>query len=198
MASVFVFHLRHQQIATALPNDDAILFPVGRDIKDFSLVAGKEKFSQQDFLGHWTLLFFGFTHCATVCPTTFAMLNRAYEQLHATYPNLQVVLVSLDPDRDSPTQITQYAHSFNPNFIGITGKIQDIRKLQSQFGIFAARDDSITNDYQIQHTSSILLISPQAKWAGLFKYGLPPKQFVKAYKASVQIVSTRDRVMSPT
>lgn len=186
ITSLFVFHWS-QPSKQELANGDVTLFPVARDVQAFTLTsADNQSFSQKNLLNHWTLLFFGFTHCASICPTTLDLLSRAYSQLHNTYPNLQIVLVSLDPERDTTATLKKYTTSFNPAFIGVTGKIQDLRKLQSQFGIFSARDNANSSDYQIQHTSSIMLINPQGKWAGLFRYGMNVKQLVAAYAQSMQ------------
>src|SRR5438128_2387745 len=102
MTSVFVFHLSHNQpVQKILTADEGTLFPIGRDIKSFALLDNhNQAFTQKNFLNHWTLLFFGFTHCSNVCPTTLDMMGRAYSQLQKQYPSLQVVLVSLDPERD--------------------------------------------------------------------------------------------------
>lgn len=187
MTSLFVFRLSHKAAPVAMSKDSGILFPTPRDINKFSLVsADEQKFSQQNLLGHWTLLFFGFTHCSSICPTTLDMLQRAYNKLHTSYPTLQVVLISLDPERDTPTALAKYTHAFNPDFIGVSGKIQDLRKLQSQFGIYSERDTNTDQtNYQIQHTGSILLINPQGKWVGLFNANLNPTQFIQAFTNGV-------------
>ncbi len=183
MTSLFVFHLRQKAEQPVLSPDIGILFPIARDIKSFELMtANNQPFKLKDFYHHWTLLFFGFTHCSNVCPATLDMLDRAYTQLQHKFPTLQVVLISLDPERDTPESLSRYTHSFNPHFIGVTGNIQELRKLQSQLGVFSARDDtSKTNNYQLQHTSSIMLINPQGKWAGFFKYGLKPDQLAQSF-----------------
>lgn len=176
MTSVFVYHSTQKNKPAILSSDIGMLFRTPRDIKSFELVTNtNQPFSEKNFYQHWTLLFFGFTHCASVCPVTLDVMQHAYQTLHAKYPNLQVVLVSVDPERDSPLALDQYVHRYNPDFLGVTGKIENIHKLQSQLGIYSARDTA-TNNYQVQHTSSILLINPQGKWAGLFKYGLKPKE----------------------
>lgn len=194
MTSLFVFRLSHKpQIATLAANQ-GLTFPAGRDIKPFELkTTNNESFSQKNFNQHWTLVFFGFTHCSTICPTTLDMLQRAYTALHSSYPSLQVVLISLDPERDTPNALATYTHTFNPAFIGVTGNIQTIRKLQSQLGIFAARDDATTNNDQIQHTSSILLINPQGRWVGLFNASMTPTQLTQAFTSSVASLTQENR-----
>jgi protein SCO1/2 len=185
MMSVFVFHTSHKP-ASIQTSDKSVVFPVGRDIKDFSLVTSKEKeFTQKDLREHWTLMFFGFTHCPSICPTTLSMLSKAYTQLKPTYPNLQVVLVSLDPERDSTTALAKYTANFNPDIIGVSGKIQDLRKLQSQLGVYSERSEE-GKSYTLQHTSSIFLISPQGKWVGMFKFGMGANTFVSEFNANMK------------
>jgi protein SCO1/2 len=186
MASLFIFHAS-QKRAAALPPEVGLVFTAPRDIKPFKLVsADQSAFTEKNLKQHWTLLFFGFTHCASVCPASLEMISRAYPALHDAYPNLQVVLASVDPERDTPQALTTYTQKFHSDFIGITGEAQELRKLQSQLGIYSARDEaSSAADYQVQHTPSILLINPQGKWAGLYKFGLKPDEFVKGVKVGI-------------
>ena len=193
ITSLFVFHLKQKPLKTHTANNNAMIFPAARDIKPFDLVTSyKAKFTQNQFRHHWTLLFFGFTHCSSICPVTLDLLNQAYTTLHPAYPMLQVVFISLDPERDQPQALSEYTRSFNPDFIGVSGNIQEIRKLQSQLGVYAARDAeaTINDNYQIQHTASVLLINPTGQWAGLFKSGLNPKQFTEAFEESISTFAT--------
>lgn len=186
MTSLFLFHLQNQPVNN-VKSDDMLLFPAPRDLQTFKLVTADNKpFTVTNLRGHWTLLFFGFTHCASVCPTTLAMMGKAYEKLHPNYRNLQVVLVSLDPDRDTPAALKRYTSNYNKDFIGVTGKINELRKFQSQFGVFSEVDAASGNNYQIRHTPSILLVNPEGKYAGLFKYGLSPEQFATLFSANVK------------
>jgi protein SCO1 len=187
MASVIVYHQSQQQ-ARQTASDNSIIFPVSRDLKDFSLVSSNGKaFTQTELLHHWTLLYFGFTHCPDVCPTTSSLMSKVYNQLHETYPDLQIVLVSLDPQRDSVDALAKYTASFNPAIIGVSGKIQELRKLQSQLGIYSARKDvpGDKDNYRLEHTASIMLINPQGQWAGMFKFGMNPTDFAAELKTSI-------------
>ncbi len=192
ITSLFVFHLAHPLKQTTLSAEEGFIFPAARDIKPFELVStDHQKFTQNNFYQHWTLLFFGFTHCSSICPTTLAVMNRAYNELIATYPNLQVVLISLDPKRDTPDALATYTKSFNPHFIGASGPMQEIRKLQSQFGIFAAVDNSNRSDnYQLQHSTSLLLINPKGQWAALFNNGMNPTKLANAFAKSATFLSS--------
>lgn len=189
MSSLFIFHLRQKQPEVIISSNEGFIFSTGREIKPFELVATNNMpFTQKDFYHHWTLLFFGFTHCASICPTTLHLMNRVYEKLHTSYPNLQVVLISLDPERDSLDRLAVYTHTFNKDFIGVTGKVQELRKLQSQLNILSMRDNASGDNYQLQHTSSILLINPKGRWAGKFNFGMSSEEFIKAFDASIKAI----------
>lgn len=189
MSSLFAYRIQQNNHSKAYASEHATRFPVGRDIKPFKLITSKQQpFTQKDFRNHWTLLFFGFTHCASVCPTTLDMLAHAYDQLIALEPNLQVVFISLDPTRDSTQKLDEYTKHFHPRFIGVTGKISEIRKLQAELHIYSEKDaNTANNEYQIQHTSSILLINPQGEWAGLFSFGMKPEQFANEFKMATNL-----------
>ncbi|EKD71341.1 MAG: Electron transport protein SCO1/SenC [uncultured bacterium] len=189
ITSLFVFRMTHQATAPTLSSDNVLIFPEPRDIKPFQLVTENNAiFTEKNFRDHWTLVFFGFTHCSNVCPTTFDMLKRAYVNLQPTYPNLQVVLVSLDPERDSADALAKYTKSFHPDFVGVTGKYAELRKLQGEFGIYSAKESTGKN-YQLQHTSSIILVNPRGQWSGLFKFGMTPDEFINVFKQSMQVLS---------
>lgn len=186
MTSLFVYHASQKTARTALPPEAGTLFQVPRDIKPFTFTeSGQKTFSNKGFYQHWTLLFFGFTHCQSICPTTLDSLKAVYSPLKKQFPALQVVLVSVDPLRDTGDTVMHYAQGYHPDFIGLTGKLQDVRKLQSQLGIYAERDNTNTSNYQIQHTSSILLINPQGKWAGTFRFGLPADTLKQAIATGI-------------
>lgn len=193
IASLFITHLRSQSSQITHINNDAMIFPIARDIKPFTLLSmNNKKFTQNDLLGRWTLLFFGFTHCSNICPLTLGRLAKTYNQLKVSRPNLQVVFISLDPARDTPGALTRYIHAFNKHFIGVTGKIQTIHQLESQLGIMSIPDAMTmhTKNYQLQHTTSILLMNPQGKWAGLFNTEATPEQFTKTVAHTIKLASS--------
>ncbi|HTM64641.1 MAG TPA: SCO family protein, partial [Gammaproteobacteria bacterium] len=186
VTSLFVYHSSHQEKEVVTDNGNTMLLPVGRDLKNVALISADSKdFTERDFRNHWTLLFFGFTHCSSVCPVTMEMISKAYPDLHQDIPNLQVVLVSLDPVRDDKATLKKYTQSFNPDFIGVSGKIEDVHKLQSQLGVYSAKDDNSGSNYQLNHTASIMLVNPEGKWVGMFKFGMNEKEFSAAVKSGV-------------
>lgn len=190
ITSLFVYNLSHRP-EKILPQEMGLIFPEPRDIKNVELVTTDGKaFTQKNFYERWTLVFFGFTHCSNICPASLDVLNRAYTELKATHPDLQVVFISLDPERDKPAQLEKYVQSYNKNFIGASGKLDGLRKLQSQFGVYSTRDESSGSNYQLQHSASIFLINPKGKWSGMFNYGLKPTELTKAINIGMNNMHT--------
>lgn len=192
IAALFIYRSQHQETNGLINTDTSMIMTMGRDIKSVDLERTDSKpFTNRDLLSHWTLLFFGFTNCNSVCPITMEMMGKAYPTLHAQFPNLQVVLVSLDPERDNKATLKKYTASFHPDFIGVSGKIESIRKLQGELGIYSAVDPQTdkTGNYQLQHTASIMLISPQGKWVGMIKFGLTPVAFQQAVSNAIVVVT---------
>lgn len=142
------------------------------DLKQFSLIDQNGKmFTNGDLKRHWSMLFFGFTRCPMMCPTTLAELNKAYHHLQkeGNYEYLpRVIFVSVDPKYDTPVVIKKYLKAFNPNFIGLTGTQLQINDLTKQLGIaYAKVINSGESDYTINHTGAILIINPDGKWRAL-------------------------------
>lgn len=118
----------------------------------------------------WSFLFFGYTHCPDVCPTTLATLARAIERLPAaTSLPPQVVFVSIDPERDTVERLAQYAPFFHRSFIGATGPETQLEKLTRQLGIlYLKAEPNAGGGYLVDHSASILLINPRAELRAVF------------------------------
>jgi protein SCO1/2 len=117
--------------------------------------------------GGWSLLFFGFTTCPDVCPTTLSVLNDAMKGLEEPPA---VVMVSVDPDRDTPERLAQYVPAFNPDFIGYTGTFEETVKLAEQLNIaFGKVPGSVPGSYLVDHSASLILINPEGRYAGFIK-----------------------------
>lgn len=125
-----------------------------------------ELFTNKNLQGRWSLMFFGFTHCPMLCPTTLNKLNHAYQILLKGDARKmpQVLFVSIDPDRDSPQIIDHYLEKFNKSFIGLTGTKVQVDHLVKQLGIaYMKAEKSGESSYDIAHSDAILLINPQAQ-----------------------------------
>lgn len=164
---------------TVFANDDinATVFSKPREVKPFRLLDNTgNDFTNSALKKHWTFLFFGFTNCGYVCPTTMAILNQVYQKLEQEHKSqeIKIVLVTIDPERDDVAKMNTYVHSFNKNFMGVTGNKKELDQLSQQLGILAMKIPGKTNpkkDYSINHTGAILLLDPEGELYASF--GMP-------------------------
>jgi protein SCO1 len=128
--------------------------------KAFALTsAGGARIGPETFRGKVTVLFFGFTHCPDVCPLTLQRLASAMAELGDRAGEVQVVLVSVDPERDPPGVVDAYARRFHPSFRGVTGTEEEVRAVAGAYGIFFARSPgSEAAGYSVDHSASTLVL----------------------------------------
>jgi len=158
------------------PSNAALLtLPEPRVIADFALVDDQgEPFSLDNLRGRWSLIFFGFTHCPDVCPSTLYDLKQIHEKLGRMDSDAasgrQVLFVSVDPERDTPEKLQQYVDYFHPDFIGVTGAQEQLAPLTMQLGIAyrIEEHESGSTQYNVDHSVSILLTDPQGRLRGVF------------------------------
>jgi protein SCO1/2 len=138
-----------------------------RDVADFQLVDSLgHRFTDRDLRGKPSLVFFGFTHCPDVCPTTLVTLAQVKKA--APVAGLQVLFVTVDPQRDTPTAVGLYAHAFDPDFIGLTGDQAAIDKVTKAFAVAALRVDLPGGDYTMDHSATVFLVNARAQVVGIF------------------------------
>jgi protein SCO1 len=152
----------------------ATRFPVARDISAFELVDHRgEPFTNTTLLGVWSFLFFGYTHCPDVCPTTLSVLNSVAQQLGSDASDVRFIFISVDPERDTPEHLARFVSYFNGDFIGVTGKPEAIERLTRQLGVLYMRVASANNpgSYLMDHTAGVFLVDPDGKYHAVF---MPP------------------------
>lgn len=122
------------------------------------------------FEGQWDLVFFGFTHCPDVCPTTLQVLANAKAALDdlGVSPLPRIVLVSVDPERDTPEILAQYVGHFGAGNLGVTGSLEGIRALTTGLGIYFEKQERDDGNYLVDHSAAVLLIDPQGRFSALF------------------------------
>lgn len=144
-----------------------------RDLPEFALVDDRQQpLTRTELRGHWTLMFFGYTHCPDICPVTLQTLAdmiRLIDDSDVTGA-LQVYFISVDPERDRPEVLAEYVHYFDPGFNGATAESDRLMPLTQSLGIaHMIRNRTEGSDaYDVDHSSAIVLINPQAQYAGLF------------------------------
>jgi protein SCO1 len=141
--------------------------PQVKPVGDFTLTdsAGRP-FTRSALTGPATLVFFGFTHCPDVCPTT--LLKLAQVRKSAAALDLRVVFISVDPQRDTPAVVGQYVHAFDPRFLGLTGDAASIDRLAANFGVAVNRVELPGGDYTMDHSAVVFLLNDAGNIAALF------------------------------
>lgn len=157
--------------STPEPPRSATILPAPGDLSDFALVDHNgEPVDASIFRGQWDLVFFGFTHCPDVCPTTLQTLANARRALieagAKTIP--RIVLVSVDPERDTPEILGRYVGYFGPDHLGITGELDEIRQLTGGLGIYFEKTETGDDNYGVDHSAAVLVIDPDGKFTALF------------------------------
>lgn len=122
------------------------------------------------FEGQWDLVFFGFTHCPDICPTTLQILATARRQLEerGVLPLPRIALVSVDPERDTPDIIGRYVDYFGNGNLGITGDLAEIGRLTSGLGIYFQKQAAEGDGYNVDHSAAVLVFDPDGRFSAIF------------------------------
>lgn len=168
----------------------AIVFDKPRIINEFQLIDhAAEPFTLENLKGKWTLVYFGFTHCPDICPTTLAKLSQVVKQLDNDIASeTQVLMISVDPARDTPEKLQEYVPYFHPDFIGVTGEFVQIMSVAQNVNV-AFNKVMLDDDYTVDHTGNIVLINPYGHYHGFFR---PPFELAKLKTTFQSIVKSFD------
>ena len=149
----------------------AVVLTTPRIFSDFELIDHRgEVFNQENLQDVWTIVFFGFTHCPDICPTTLAILNDTYSKLKDhERERMQIVMISIDPERDTEEKLAEYVPYFNDEFIGVTGNKHLIRRLTAELNVAYNQVPLDTGDYTVDHSTQLVLINPKGHYHGFFK-----------------------------
>src|SRR5690349_5738609 len=158
------------------------LFDTPRELPAFSLrQADGTPLVPGELRGHWTLVFLGFTHCPDVCPTTLAQLAQAQKRWEALPDSTRprVLFVSVDPERDTPDRIGEYAHGFDPDTLAATADVPALeafaKSLSLVFAKAPAPEGAPADQYSVDHSAAIAVLDPQARMAGVIQPPLDPR-----------------------
>jgi protein SCO1/2 len=163
------------------------LFPQARALPAFSLNSEKGgHVDSKTLAGHWTIVFLGFTHCADVCPTTLAEMAKAQKLWRAlpvtTRPRL--LFVSVDPDRDTPELLANYARFFDPDTLTATAPEPALGNFAKSLNLVYMKVPMANGDYDMDHSSSLMLLDPQVRQAGFLR---PPLAIEKIAADMIQL-----------
>jgi len=151
-----------------------VLLPVPREVVLEGLIDHDgEPFGVEQLRGVWSFLFFGFTHCPDVCPTTMAEMGKAYQDLRSNLPevaeNFRGVLVSVDPERDDPATLGRYVGAFADTFTGVTGTREAIGSFATQVNVAFGQVPDGNGGYTVDHSGNIVIINPHGHYQGFIK-----------------------------
>jgi protein SCO1 len=150
--------------------ESGTLLQAPRPLPAFSLTdESGQAFTNAALQGHWTLLFPGFTYCPDICPATLAQLKAVRNGLGDRADRLQVLLFSIDPERDTPETLARYVHHFDPSFKGATTGEPELRDMAQALGVAYIKVPGETEQsYTMDHSAALVLINPRGEIAGYF------------------------------
>jgi protein SCO1/2 len=181
---------RIQQPRVMSPSDmranGLFLFEPPRDVGSFELIDHRgQPFTPERFTDQWTLVFFGFTHCPDICPTTLSFLADVQAQLEATEAaDTQVVMVTVDPARDTVPALADYVPYFNPDFVGVTGEFVDILRFAQSLNAPFRKVTDENGSYQVDHSANVALINPRGHFHGFFRAPFDLAKFKVTYRSA--------------
>jgi protein SCO1 len=147
-----------------------VAFPEPRLIPEFHLLDQHARpFTRAALEGRWTVVFAGFASCPDICPTTLVTLASLDSLVHGAGGDLQVVFLSLDPERDTPEALASYLEHYSPRFVGATGTVTEIDKLMAALGLAYLKVPLDGDRYTIDHSAALILVDPRGRAAAYFK-----------------------------
>ena len=139
-----------------------------------------EPFDLSQQRGYVVLLFFGYTNCPDVCPTTLATWRTVHEELGNNSDSVRFVFVTVDPERDSQERLGMHVNAFNPDFVGLSGTQEELEAVYDFFDVFYEKDTSSGSalGYLVNHTATTFVIDPEGSWRLRITYGTPVEDIV--------------------
>jgi protein SCO1/2 len=138
--------------------------------------------TDKDFRGRYVLLYFGYSYCPDVCPTTLGVMADALAKLGPRAARIVPVFVTIDPERDRPPALKKYLAAFGPNFVGFTGSLADITKVAHEYRVYFAKHKLEGGGYAVDHSSVIYLLGPDGKLMKFYDESETPDQLAKDLK----------------
>ena len=150
-----------------------------------------KRVTDQDFRGKLLLVFFGFTYCPDVCPTALQVMAAALDKLGADAQRITPVLISIDPERDTPAQLAMYVKSFHPQLVGLTGTQAQIDAVAKAYRVYVKKvpDPKSTAGYTMDHSSIIYVMGPDGKYVAHFTHTTNPDAMAQRLASMLQKVA---------
>src|SRR6266850_3156688 len=182
--------------AILLPDQVMTLFPDPKPLTAFAFTDHENRvFDLSRLKGKWSFLFFGYTHCPDVCPTTLAVLARTHEEIVKSTvgaKDVQFVFISVDPSRDTAGKLEQYVTYFDPTFLGVAGDDVQLGKLAGQLGaVYQVEVKPGAENYPVYHTAAVFLVDPRARYHAVFAPPLDAEAISKRFEVLRELEGPR-------
>lgn len=146
---------------------------------EFSLIDHNgNRVTEADFLGRWQLVFFGFTHCPDVCPTTLAYMANVLDRLGGEVERVAPIFITIDPSRDTPEVMAEYVQAFHPKLVGLTGSEAEVAAAAQSFRVYYEKmeEETAPDGYLMAHSGHIYLMTPEGRFEDVFREGEQPAE----------------------
>ncbi len=184
----FVYRIQQPRVMTSaeMKANGLYLFETPRDLGEFELVDHHgQPFTAASLEGQWTLIFFGFTFCPDICPTTMAFLAELVRELEGTeVADTEVVMFSVDPARDTVEQLAAYVPYFHPEFTGVTGEFLELFRVATAMNTPFRKVPGQDENYLVDHSANVVLINPRGDYHGFFKAPLDLAKMKVTYRSA--------------
>jgi len=144
-------------------------------------------FTQENLKGKYALIYFGYTYCPDVCPTELQTMTEALNILGPLAKQIRPIMISVDPERDTPAVLKEYLSNFHPSFIGLTGTPEQIRKVARAYRVYYRKtDEKKGSDYLMDHSSTVYLMDRNGKYLKHFAYGMTPGKLAEGIRKAIE------------
>jgi len=144
-----------------------------------------KRVSDQEFRGRYRLIYFGYSLCPDVCPTTLAVMAQALEKLGDKSVRVVPIFITIDPERDTPKVLDDYMKAFGPSFVGLTGSAAEIKDVEKRYRVYAAKKPLPGGNYGMDHSSVIYLMGPNGKMISFYDEAVSPDDLAKDLRSKI-------------
>lgn len=148
---------------------------------DFTLESASGPVSLKDYRGKLVLVYFGYTFCPDICPTSLASTAEGLKQLKPEEAaRVAMIFISVDPERDTPPRLKEYAEFFHPSLVGVTGTPENLAEIAKRYGVFYARQkvETAGGGYVVDHSADTYVVGPDGQLVGKIAHATPPDRVV--------------------
>jgi protein SCO1/2 len=135
--------------------------------------------SSADFKGKYQLIYFGYTNCPDLCPTTLAIIASAMDKLGSTQARIVPIFITIDPERDKPAVLKSYLAAFGPRFVGLTGTVEQITSTERKFRVYAKKHPLEGGGYSMDHSNAIYLMGTDGRFVAFYDEAASPETLAK-------------------